>query len=59
MRTNIVGEKRPNFGSPALSMKTALLGSGITENSLENEIRRARWLPWITESAGEPKFRWR
>jgi len=43
-----------NFGSPAIPMKTALLRSGTTENPLENEDRRARWWPWITESAGEP-----
>ena len=46
-----------NSGSSALSMKTALLRPRMTENSLENEGRRASWWSWITENAGEPQFR--
>jgi hypothetical protein len=43
-------------GSPALSMKTAVLRPRMTENSLENEGHRSIWWPWITEIAGEPDF---
>jgi hypothetical protein len=34
-------ETGPDFGSPALSMKMALLGSGTIENALANENRLA------------------
>src|SRR5271166_2335679 len=44
-----------NFGSPALSMKSADFRPGTTENSLEKEDRCAGWRPRIIESAGEPK----
>src|SRR5271166_3388959 len=43
-----------NFGSPALSMKSADFRPGTTENSLEKEDRCAGWRPRIIESAGEP-----
>src|SRR4051794_21382936 len=40
-------------GSPALSMKAALLPSQTLENSPENEDRSTGRWPWIIESAGE------
>jgi hypothetical protein len=48
-------DRSRNQGSPALSMKMALLVSGTIENTLENEHRLAGRRPCIIESAGEPK----
>jgi hypothetical protein len=45
-----------DFGSSALSMMAALPRLFTTENSLENEDRRADWRLWIIKSAEEPRF---
>ena len=47
---------RSGWGSPALSMKAALLRCRMTENSLENKDRCTGRRSWIIESAGEPRM---